>query len=51
MNIVITESQYKKLLLEESSNKILGTLKGLKSMVSDILKKTQKQTKIILNSF
>jgi hypothetical protein len=46
MNIVITESQYKKLLLEESSNKILGTLKGLKSMVSDILKKTQKQTKI-----
>ena len=46
MNIVITESQYKKLLLEESSSKILGTLKGLKSMVSDILKKTQKQTKI-----
>jgi hypothetical protein len=46
MNIVITESQYKKLLLEESSNKILGTLKGLKTMVSDILKKTQKQTKI-----
>lgn len=48
MNIVITESQYKKLLLEESSNKILGTLKSLKNMVSDILEKTQKQTKIDL---
>lgn len=48
MNIVITESQYKKLLLEESSNKILGTLKGLKNMVSNVLEKTQKQTKIDL---
>ena len=43
MNIIITESQYKYILLEESSNGIIKTLNGLKSFTSKVLKTSKKQ--------
>jgi hypothetical protein len=43
MNIIITESQYKYILLEESSNGIIKTLNGLKSFTSKVLKTSEKQ--------
>ena len=43
MNIIITESQYKYILLEESSNGIGSTLKDLKSFTTKVLKSTEKQ--------
>jgi len=43
MNIIITESQYKYILLEESTNSIGKTLKELKTFTSRVLKSTEKQ--------
>jgi hypothetical protein len=43
MNIIITESQYKYILLEERSNGIGSTLKDLKSFTTKVLKSTEKQ--------
>jgi len=43
MNIIITESQYKYILLEESTNSIGKTLKELKTFTSMVLKSTEKQ--------
>lgn len=43
MNIIITESQYKYILLEESTNSIGKTLKELKSFTTKVLKSTEKQ--------
>lgn len=43
MNIIITESQYKYILLEESTNSMGKTLKELKSFTSRVLKSVEKQ--------
>lgn len=43
MNIIISESQYKYILLEESNKSIIKTIKNLKSFASDVLKSSEKQ--------
>ena len=49
MKIIISESQYKKILLEERQNSLLGKLKGLKSFFKKVSEETKNQVGLDLN--
>jgi hypothetical protein len=49
MKIIISESQYKKILLEERQNSLLGKLKDLKSFFKKVSEETKNQVGLDLN--
>ena len=49
MKIIISESQYKKILLEERENSLLGKLKGLKSFFKKVSEETKNQVGLDLD--
>jgi hypothetical protein len=49
MKIIISESQYKKILLEERQNSLLGKLKELKSFFKKVSEETKNQVGLDLN--
>tara|TARA_R110000868_G_scaffold381811_1_gene648245 strand:+ start:620 stop:1237 length:618 start_codon:yes stop_codon:yes gene_type:complete len=49
MKIIISESQYKKILLEERQNGLLDKLKGLKSFFKKVSEETKSQVGLDLN--